>query len=180
MFSGYEDFNDVPVTYSFLGFGDLVTDNTVSKMIQTIKESSRNLRVRNKAASIVANIPAKDYWAEADAIYWWVKNNTRYLKDPHGTELLHSPLVILDQIEAGEKFSGDCDDSSVFVLSLLKSIGFPVALRIAAYKKNGNFQHVYGLVNIQGQWIPVEPIVEYYLLGQEAPNALKVRDYEIK
>jgi hypothetical protein len=175
----FSDFNNEPVTYSFLGFGDMVTSNTVNKMIDTIKVSSKNLRVRNKAAEIVSGLRAKDQWNEVDTVYWWVKNNTRYLKDPHGTELLHSPLVVLDQIDAGYKFQGDCDDLSVFVLSLLKSIGYPVALRIAAYKKDGNFQHVYGLVSIYGQWIPIEPIEKSAMLGWEAPGATKVRDYKI-
>ncbi len=178
MFSDY-DINAQPVKYSFLGFGESVATNTVYKMMDVIKQSSKNLRVRNKAAEIVAGVRTKDQWAEVDAIYWWVKNNTRYLKDPHGTELIISPVTALDQISAGIKFSGDCDDLAILVLSLLKSIGYPVALRIAAYKKGEAFQHVYGVVNIYDECIPVEPISLTSMLGWEAPNATRVKDFEI-
>ncbi len=178
MFSDF-DINNAPVSYSFLGFGDMVTSNTVNKIKDTIKVSSKNLRVRNTAANIVAHLKAKDQWAEVDEVYWWVKNHTRYLKDPHGTEMIHSPIVALDQIESGVQFQGDCDDLTVLTLSLLKSIGYPVALRIAAYKPDKTFQHVYGLVNIFGEWIPIEPIAYDKLLGWESPNATNIKDYRI-
>lgn len=174
------DINREPVSYSFLGFGDAVTINTVKKMIDTIKSSSKNLRVVKKAADIVSHLPAKDQVAEVTTIYNWVRDNSRYVKDPHGTEMLQSPLVALDQIEAGQVFSGDCDCLVTLTLSLLKSIGYPVALRIASYKPDKIHSHVYGLVNIYGQWTPIEPIKEHVPLGWEAPGATDVKDYPVR
>lgn len=178
MFSNY-DINAEPVSYSFLGFGEAVTTNTVNKMIDTIKVSSKNSRIRNKAASIVAHLEGKDQYGEVSAVYHWQLAHTRYLKDPHGTEMITSPLTALDVIESGQLFQEDCETLTILFLSLLKSIGYPVALRIASYQPDGRFSHVYGLVNIYGKWKPVELIVWNKPLFWEAPNAQRIRDYKI-
>jgi len=174
-------FNNYPISYSkpFFNFGAAVTEHTVAKIKDVINQSAKNLRVRNMAANIVVGCPDKDYFCEADAIYDWIKANTRYLRDIHGTELLFSPLVALDLIESGQPFQGDCDDLTILTLSLLKSIGFPVAVRIAAYNGSQVYQHIYGLINIKGNWVRIEPIKKEASLDWEAPNATKIKDYLI-
>ena len=171
--------NNWPITYSSLGFGALITDNTVIKMQQIIRESAKNIDVRNTAANIISACAPKDYFCEANSIYNWVKDNSRYTRDIEGTELIFSPLVALDEIANGNIFFGDCDDLTVLALSLLKSVGFRTALRTASYIPSRQFHHVYGLVMIKGVWTPIEMIKKEAPIGWEAPSATAIKDYEI-
>ncbi|HCJ52700.1 MAG TPA: hypothetical protein DHV25_03175 [Candidatus Kerfeldbacteria bacterium] len=183
---GYEfpkryELSGYPVTLQGIGSGFNAIENTVKIMAKTIRESSRNIRVRNMATAIVYNVPEKDQMSEASAVLGWVHNNTRYVRDPQGTETLHSPLVALDKIEQGFQFQGDCDDSTTLTLSLLKSIGFPVRIRIAAYNQESTkkYSHVYGMVKINGVWYPVESIEKGAPVGWENPNFSETKDYEV-
>lgn len=169
---------DYPVTRSFIGFGFDAIENTVFKMRDIIRQSAKNPRVMTLARQIVYNIPEKNDAAEVNAIYDWVRDHTRYTRDVQGVETLQSPLVALDKIEQGYLFMGDCDDLTMLTLSLLKSVGYMVKIRIAAYK-SGNFSHVYGLVRIGKEWIPIEPINKNVSLGWQAPGATKILDYEV-
>lgn len=173
------DIRKEPVEYSFLGLGESVTTNTVRKMIDTIKVSSKNLRLIKRTQDIVAMVPAKDQVGEVTTVYNWVRDHTRYIKDPHGTEMIQSPLVALDQIADHQLFQGDCDDLTIITLSMLRSIGYPVAIRIADYRGQGVYTHVYGLVKIYNEWTPIEPIKLRCPLGWEAPGAFSVRDFEV-
>lgn len=176
MFYGDEQ----PVTFSWLGFGMLVPETTVFKMINIIKSSAKNYPIREFAASIVKGMPAKDQWAEAEEIYHFVQNHSRYLKDPHETEMIQSPLIFLDKVAKEETWFGDCDDYTVLLLSLYKSIGYPVAIRTASYSKNKKPGHVYGLIKLYDQWYPVDGIKKEGFVGWESQNATAIKDYEIK
>lgn len=170
-----------PITLQGIGSGFNAIENTVKIMAKTIRESSKNIRIRNMATAIIYNVPEKNQMAEVSAVLGWVHNHTRYVRDPQGTETLHSPLVALDKIEQGFNFLGDCDDLSMLTLSLLKSIGYPVRIRIAAYNKDGapKFSHVYGLVKINGAWYPVESIEKGAPVGWQNPQYQAVKDYEV-
>ncbi len=171
--------DDYPVTYIPIGKGFTAIENTVKKMIQVIQDSSKNLHVRSVASDIIKDVPEKDKWGEVDAIYNWVRNHTHYVKDIDGEEMLQSPLVGLDMIEKGFNFQGDCDCLSSLLLSLLKSVGYPVSIRIAGYTNDGKYTHVYCLVCMYGEWIPADPIIKDCTLGWEGPNPLRTKDYQI-
>ena len=121
-------FNGYPVTYEFLGIGAQVSWTTLYKMRDIIIKSSKNPLIVGVARSIVRHTPEKDYYAEAEAIYNWVRRNTKYIRDPYGTETITTPPVALDIIKRGIPFEGDCDDITVLSLSLMRAIGFPVKL----------------------------------------------------
>jgi len=73
----------------------------------------------------------------------------------------------------------NCDCMAVLSLSLIKSIGIPVALRATSYKPDGKFSHVYGLVFIKPKgWVPFD-LVKFQGLGWEAPNMIRVLDMEV-
>ena len=176
MFSGDEQ----PVSFSWLGFGNIVPETTVYKMINIIKSSAKNYELREFAANTTQHAPAKDQWAEAEEIYHFVQNHSRYLKDPHGTEMIQSPLIFIDKVKKGQMWYGDCDDFTVLLLSLYRSIGYPTAIRTAAYGKNKKPGHVYGLIKLYGTWFPIDGIKKDGFVGWEAPNATAIKDYEIK
>lgn len=159
-----------------LGFGDAVTSNTMVMMKDLINRSLKNYYVRRWAEKIVDGITDDD--EKVYAIYNFIYTNTRYLRDPYGLELLKSPEVALELIDVGERPALDCDDLCILSLSLLKSIGFPVALRAAGYDPNEPFSHVYGLVRVKGKWTPID-LVKGQGPGWEPPGKIMVMDMEV-
>jgi Intein splicing domain len=100
-------FKDYPVRYESLGSGRIVAKATLDKMAKIIRLSSKNWKVRSKAADIVSKIAGKDQFGEINALFDWVQANARYLMDPYKTELLITPPTAIDMIERGD-FQGDC------------------------------------------------------------------------
>lgn len=178
MFTG--SIGNQPVKYTSLGFGDYaVSRNTLSLMKDAIVQSSKNPTVRDWATRIIADVRPKDQWGEAEAIYHFVQNHSHYVKDPTGTEMLQSPLVAFDNWNRSIMWPADCDDYSILILSLLRSIGYKVGLRAASYTPNKMLTHVYGMVQLYGQWYPVDGIKSGGYIGWEHENATNVLDWPV-
>lgn len=182
-----------PWTKSFNGFGDTAVMNTIDKMKVIINDSAKNPYVRRYAEAILNKykVSSYDWIGEAKAVHNWVRDNIRYTHDPLNVEYLQTPPVLLKLIERGERPMGDCDDMTMLSLSLLKSIGYPVGLKITSYNNSGKFQHVYGMVKVavgkagasgagnMTQWLPVETIKPDKEFGFEAPNPMRVYTTEV-
>lgn len=161
----------VPYKKVFLGTGEGAIHGTVKRMIEIINKSAYNPYVRKWAEYILGNLPPKQNYNELKLMHNFVRDHTRYTKDPLGMEYLQTPYHLLQLIEMGEVPKADCDDKTMLVLSLMKTIGYPVALKITGYAANKKFKHVYGLVNIKNNtWIPVETVKHNKPFGWEAPN----------
>lgn len=157
----YGQMMGIPRTEEYIGSGDTAIYNTVTKMKSIIHESSRNPYVREWAGSIVAGVEVNDKQQEADAIFCFVRDNVRYTKDPLGYEYIQTPVVLLESIgqyrnNQGQRPAGDCDDMTVLSLSLLKSVGFNVAIKIVSFTPAKKFGHVYGMVQIGYNWLPFD------------------------
>lgn len=90
-------------------------------------------------------------------IYAFVYRYVAYERDAASREEVRTPLRTLhDQ-------RGDCDCYSTLIASLLEALRIPYAVRLAAYKGRGYFQHVYVVVYDpeapQGYWT-IDPVVE--------------------
>jgi len=142
------------------------TLKTVAHINNLIKQGAKDFRVRQTAIEILfANgIPPKDYLGEIETLFEWVKNNVRYTRDIHRVELLHTPRRML------ELRAGDCDDMTILLASMLKSIGHPVRLALVGFnpKKKKLFTHIYLEVNYKGRWIPLDPTMRRPI-GWEPP-----------
>ena len=168
-----------PVRKMFLGYGDDAIRRTLELMSTIIKASSINYYVRRWAEKILQETSAKDDISRIGTITNYIRAHSRYVKDPQGTEFLKTPLVTLQLWEVGDYPLLDCDDYSILSLSLLKSIGFPVALRATSYRSDGKFRHVYGLVKVKDQWLPLD-LCRDYGIGWEAEGTTRHMDYEVK
>lgn len=74
----------------------------------------------------------------------------------------------------------NCDDSVVLLLSLLRSIGFMVQVKLTGYAPTDEFTHVYGVVYIDDHgWVPVDTIVKNFMVGDEASNPSRVKLYPV-
>jgi len=89
----------------------------------------------------------------AIAIGEWVRLKVKYVSDPLNHEHLTSPAVIAKAVEEGKRVYGDCDDMSMYVAALTKSIGLAPTFEVVGRDKT--FHHVYTSVN----GIPIDPTV---------------------
>lgn len=176
----YNQVAGTPYKREYLGTGDQAIHSTVNKVSDIIKQSYVNPYVRRFAEKIIENVPVNDKLEEVRAIHRFVSQKVRYTKDPYGMEYLQTPPTLLKMIEQGEKPAGDCDDMTMLSLSLLRSVGFPVAVKVTSYSSDGRFAHIYGLAFVNGRWLPVECVRGDYPLGWEAPNPTRTIESEVR
>ncbi len=168
-----------PVRIESLGFGSIVTPNTMEKMRQIILLSIRNHQVRRWAENIIEFAP--DDYEKAEKIYNFIVNNCRYVQDPVGLELLKTPPVSLQQIEVGGSPALDCDDATILIGSLIMVIGIPYALRAVSFN-NDEFSHIYGLVYIKDRgWIAADFVIGKHggYIGDEPKEVTRIKDMEV-
>jgi transglutaminase-like putative cysteine protease len=129
-------------------------------MKEMIWEASKNIEVRRLSEQLVAGLRC-DYDKVLN-IWEFVTDNTDYQKDPQGFELIKTPLIPIDEWNKGITPQLDCDDLTVLSLSMLASVGVPVALRAASYRPDGKLTHVYGLAWIAKDkiWLPVDCVAK--------------------
>lgn len=167
-----------PMRHITIADGQLGTDQTVDQMKKLILSSLNTSLVRVAAEEIIGETEPMDKWGEVEAIYAFTRDKVRYTRDPKGLEYVQTPQHLLTMIEKRGQAFGDCDDKTTLGLSLLKSLGYDVAIRVAAYREGGPFTHVYGLVKIIHQWVPFDATPTDRELGWENPFT-RQKDYQI-
>jgi transglutaminase-like putative cysteine protease len=131
-------------------------------MVSLTREYRLDTDIRALAEQIVANVPGKNWYGEAEAVQNWVRDNVRYTQDIYDVETVKTPLVLIQS-----RF-GDCDDMALLAGTLLQTIGHPV--RYVAVGEDGvNFEHVYVETKIGTRWVGVET-TEDVPLGWVPPN----------
>lgn len=105
--------------------------------------------VRELAVKLTGNLPQKNFSAEVSALFYYVRDKIRYLKDVNGVETLQSPLQTL-RLRAG-----DCDDKVTLLGALLESIGHPVRFQALGFSP-GRLEHVIAECYIGGQWVALD------------------------
>lgn len=133
---------------------------SAGKIVELIREYSGNEdpasqeRIRFLAEDITRPCRSKDYLCNVRRIYDWMLKNIKWDRDPDGKEMLRSPIVTLD------RRVGDCDDHTILMGSLIKSMGIPVRIVLVASYKPEVFNHVLieALVPVEDKlkWIAVD------------------------
>lgn len=140
---------DLPPVASFLsGIPDGIdgVKATLAQMVRLVKQYRTDGNIRQLAENIVASIPEKDFYGEAEAIHNWVRDNIRYTQDVYDVETLKPPPFILQTRQ------GDCDDKSLLTATLLQTIGHPVAFVAIATEIPDEFSHVFVSTLIGNRW----------------------------
>lgn len=132
--------------------GEAGTDQTVQIISQRVSAALHRPTIRLKALQIVtaAGASSKTETMAAQAIYSWVKNNIRYVKDPLNLETIQDPEITL-QLGAG-----DCDDQAALVSALMQSIGIEIRYRVVGA---GDMLHIYPEIKVNNQWIGVDTTI---------------------
>lgn len=136
---------------------------TVALMRELVRTFKADHEIRSLALSLVEGVPAKDDSEEVERLFLFVRDGIRYVRDIYGVETVHTPPEVL---RIGQ---GDCDDKSVLLASLLESVGYETAFKVAGY--NGpDYEHVYVCVRASdGGWVHLDP-TEFECAGWEAPG----------
>jgi transglutaminase-like putative cysteine protease len=138
--------------------GTAGTKETLKQMARFVRAGKTHPHIFTLARRLIANVPQKDWAGEARAIHKFVRDKIRYVKDVAGVETVQTPEKTL------EFRSGDCDDKSILVASLLQSIGHPVRFVVVGPEPN-KFTHVYVETKIGRRWVAVE-CTEPWELGE--------------
>jgi len=133
----------------------------VAKGLQDPKSAPAVIRA---ARAITADVEARDDRGEVEAVYEAVKNGTdkvpglergmRYVSDPRTFDYFSSASAMLRECAAGA-CSGDCDDSTILIATLLLALGFKVGVRAWGPRVGvKRYEHVMPIVLIpkHGPW----------------------------
>ena len=140
---------------------------TVRAMRDAIDRGKTDPDIISAAGALIYTTPERAECSEVAAIFEFVRDSIRYVRDPVGVESLADPAITL------RRMLGDCDDQAALLGALLESVGYPVRLTIAAYQRPGVWEHTYLECYCDGQWIALDP-TEYGPIGYAPPGALSI------
>lgn len=124
---------------------------TLQLMSALVKGGKRSPVIRAKALALTQHLKQKDRVGEIKALWEFVRNNIRYVRDIRDIETIHTPEQVLRQE------SGDCDDKALLLCALLESIGHPSGFWAIGTKAPGQFSHVLAITRMgPRKWFPLE------------------------
>jgi hypothetical protein len=164
--------NSIKVTRRQIPGGEKGTWLTLEEMEGITREASVDPRIRQLAFRILqaADVESHDKLGEVTALYEWVRDSLDFRKDPRGFELLTHPVVTL------QMGAGDCDDRTVMLGALLRSVGFPTRFNVSSNLPGlrPSFRHVFLQTQIPGgRWITLDPTT-YLRAGEVYPGTTRV------
>lgn len=128
--------------------------------------------VRALAEKITSGLGYKDKRGEIDAVFRWVKNNVRYLRDIRGVETLSTPERLI------RVRTGDCDDMATLTAALLESIGNRTRF-VALGFDGGEYSHVIVEVVLGRGWLPLDCTVDSSFLGWYPQNVTRRMEHHL-
>lgn len=169
-----------PLSRSFVRDGVPGNYEIVFEMVRVIRNAvDYDIGLKHLAASLIANKHLNSYSTPLDqltAIYNFVQSNVEYIQDGAGLiENIKSARVTISDSY------GDCDDLTDTVASLVGCLGFEdVRIALAKYSTTDtSFVHVYPVVYINGQRIPMDAsLPKPYKIGDEV-TAIEIKEIPV-
>jgi len=127
-------------------------------------EKNFSMAVYAAARQLTSHLPQKDYLGEARALFQFVRDRIRYIREP--IEGLQTPEATL------QMRSGDCDDKVILLGALLTATGAPVRFVAGGYAPD-QFSHVWLRASVAGRWVPMDP-TEPRPMGWEPPLPFRI------
>ena len=160
-------------TFEFqLGGGFSSGEQTSEVIKKLVNDFKKNPTIRNLSVRIVSKVASNDYIGEAKALYEWVRDNIRYVRDIRGVETLQWPTVTLPSTYSDLGIgAGDCDDHVILLASMLLSLGMKdVYMRIVTFRPTcKEWRHIYLVIKQNGKEYPLDAIIKNKKWGFEAP-----------
>lgn len=162
---------NVPVTVKEIPDGFPGTQVIVDEMRRYALEAFRDERVNVLARQVTMSCPRHDDLCEVETILRWFQDEYRYTRlpfNPRGFQRLNTPSYTL--FDSPVK-TGECASLSTAMAAMLMSIGFEVMFVTAGKDERDplDFEHVYVMVNVGGDWLAADPSYEGGL-GWVHPN----------
>lgn len=139
------------------------SDAVVQKAVRLILEGTSHPLVIAQRDALVANLPPRDKWAEARAIYDLAEEVIRYTDDPLPDDVyefidtIKSADWVLQQYHAaGMRTAADCVTQTILVGALARSLGTPVRLRVIGERLPLRYFHVHPELGLSGQWVAAD------------------------
>lgn len=153
-----------------LGVSRLVHKNgTTLDIINTITWADKQPEHGNSTKAVAESLRGKDLPNTLYNVWYWVKNNVRYVLDPIGKQFVKSPAA------TWRDGYSDCKSRSLFITSFLKNLKIPYGYRFASYTGSYPFSHVYVVVKANGKEYILDPDMPKFNI-QKTDN-LYFKDY---
>ena len=89
-------------------------------------------------------------------LWSFVKYKITYKVDPDGRQDILLPSALF------ERGYGDCKSKTVFIVHVLKCLNIPYIIRFTSYVKNGNMSHVYPIAYLNGKYIIIDSVYDFF------------------
>jgi hypothetical protein len=151
---------------------------TIAVMLDLIRRGAGHPTVRQWVDGITGGIPYPDERLTFETLLNSLRRVVVYRPDPAPTEYLLAPWYVLRcRVGAtGGPVPLDCDDLTVLSLSVFAAAGLSTRVRVVSYEPSGEWGHVYGLVRVDGRWVPVDLAAD--ALGRPAGSGAETRAEE--
>jgi len=159
-----ESFDAALVPYSN---GMRGVEQTIGVMRAMVDDYKTDPGIRQAAINVIYCAPPKIDIDEVSAVFLFVRDHVRYVRDIADVETISTPDRTL------QTRVGDCDDKSTLLATMLESIGYPTRFVVAGYTQPGHVEHVYVQVWMSGDWVDADA-TEPHPLGWAPPNAMAV------
>lgn len=136
-------------------------------------EGAQHPGIRAFALSAINDVPDRDDYAQAAAIFQAVKKQIKFRGEY--SETVQTPWLTL-QLQAG-----DCDDHTTLLLALLRSVGIPARIQTVALHSDEQFEHVFAMAGLRGangqvaRWLALDTSVPFSRPGWQVPRATRRR-----
>ena len=142
---------------------------TISLMKAMTNQAITHPLIRQHAVRATEHVARGNQKDAALAIGEWVRAKVRYVPDPLHNEHLTNPATMAEAIDKGKKVFGDCDDMSMLVAAMAKSIGMQPTFH--GVGRGEKFHHVY--TEVAG--VAVDPTVSFGTKPFAARRRISVR-----
>jgi transglutaminase-like putative cysteine protease len=142
----------VPYRLGNIPSGEAGVAATLAIMVKIVLQYRASPDVRVTAQTLVRDCASRDTICQVKALHAFVRDCIKYLPDVRDVETIQTPDYTLAMR------SGDCDDHSVLLASLLESIGKQTRF-LAIAVRGGDFSHVSSQVFLGSRWVNLETIV---------------------
>lgn len=135
-----------------------------SRLEDTIRFLPKGIaRTYKQAMGIAPLLMRSTPYATCRAVWDWAYHHFQYEKDVKGKEQIRSFRRSFWERKRGI----DCDDFSVVISSLLLCIrdlgqSIPHVFRIAKYKTEEGFQHIYPVAFPEGREVPMDAVIDHF------------------
>lgn len=111
-----------------------------------------------------AGIRARDYPAQAEAVFEWVRSNIAFVRDPVNMDMFTTPDAIL------QNGAGDCDDLAILYATFMQALGHPSGFLAIQQPGFTTYNHVLAITLIGNAWRCADPSDSTHPFGWCPPS----------